>query len=224
MEQQRFVQRSAVLLGQRGFTPKNTIACLGRCRDELTQSLSVQVLKTWGEAFNFSSLAGMLFLGKTGFSAAQNHAPDEGVVPHYLYIAMPHIAIGASGDMGLCQRRGQGQASTACGALVAFRSELQQGRVDLELDPDDVEQSLLKQKLFRKLRYGQLPELVDLTRLTLEVIQEDLERLITLTVDPDACDYAVLTGIQIHSPDDLDYVWPATCYSVVSGQRQELQP
>ncbi|CAF4120736.1 unnamed protein product, partial [Rotaria sordida] len=31
----------------------------------------------WGQAFICGSLGGMLFCGKTGFSAAHHHAPDN---------------------------------------------------------------------------------------------------------------------------------------------------
>ncbi len=48
-----------------GFEAANTIACVGVCRDEITRSFVDGVQRTWGEAFNFSSLGGLLFLGKT---------------------------------------------------------------------------------------------------------------------------------------------------------------
>ena len=46
-------------------------------RDEATLSWSEILKKPWGEVFIFSSLGGMLALGKTGFLAAQQHAPTE---------------------------------------------------------------------------------------------------------------------------------------------------
>lgn len=41
---------------------------------------------------------------------------------------------------------------------------------------DDLEQSLLKQRLFRKLRDKEIPDLVTLTKIAHSVIREDLER------------------------------------------------
>ncbi len=70
-----FLQRSYDALQGHGFSDKNSIACVSVCRDEITRSLVDGIQKIWGEAFNFSSLGGMLFLGKTGFNAAHRHAP-----------------------------------------------------------------------------------------------------------------------------------------------------
>ena len=88
-----FVSSSYDSLELQGFNNANTIACVGVCRDEITNSLLEKLQKVWGEAFNFSSLGGMLFLGKTGFTAAQHHAPVDGGRERYVYFALAHIAI-----------------------------------------------------------------------------------------------------------------------------------
>jgi hypothetical protein len=222
MPEADFVGRTYQALLKHGFNEPNTIACVSVCRDELTAPLVKKIYQTWGEAFNLSSLAGMLFAGKTGFQAAEGHAPKEGGRQRYTYFALPHIALGAEGEVGLCYRPGRAEASGACGALIAFYQEMVGGQLSLQLNPDDIEQSLLKQHLFRKIKYGQVPDLITLTKLTYQTILEDLERMISLTVDPAGSDYAVLTGIQIHDPDQKDYVWPGTLYVVVNGQRHEL--
>ena len=218
-----FVTQTYRALVRHGFSEANAIACVGVCRDELTHPLVDKIERVWGEAFNFSSLAGMLFLGKTGFSAAHHHAPTANGRERYVYYVLPHIAIGPQGEIGRCGRPGRSEPSNACGALIAFQQELASGHVKLELDPDDIEQSLLKQRLFRRLTYGDVPGLITLTYLAHAVIREDLERMIALTVDPARSDYAVLTGIQIHGPDGADYVWPGTLYAVVSAQRYEFE-
>ena len=209
-------------LQQLGFSAPNSIACVSVCRDELTLPLVTRIIEVWGEAFNFSSLAGMLFLGKTGFSAAYHHAPRRDGRERYVHFALPHIAIGEDGEIGYTIRPGHGERSSACGALMAFRDELISGQVDIDLDPNDIEQSLLKHRLFPKIRYGDVPDLVYLTQLAQEAITEDLERMVSLLVDPDRSDYAVLTGIQIHGPEDRSYVWPGQLYAVVDGQCQSL--
>jgi len=215
-----FVSRSYQALQEYGFEGANTIACVGVCRDEITYPLVDKIYRAWGEVFNFSSLAGMLFLGKTGFSAAQHHAPHKDGLERYVFFALPHIAIGAGGEIGLCYRSGRSGASGACGALMAFRQEMLDGHVNIALDPDDIEQSLLKQRLFPKIKYGEVPDLVPLTKMAHEAIVEDLERIISLTVDTSHSNYAVLTGIQIHG-SDVNYVWPGALYAVVDGQRRE---
>jgi len=178
--------------------------------------------RTWGEVFMFSSLGGMLTLGKTGFLAAQQHAPIEHNRERYAYYALPHIAIDAQGEFGVYYRPGRQKASHACGALVAFQHELATGSLELALDPDDLEQSVLKQHLLRKLRYGEVPNLLSLTRIAHAVILEELERMIRLTVDPGRSDYGLFTGIQIHTPSGRHFVWPGSAYAVLEGKQLNL--
>jgi hypothetical protein len=218
-----YVKSTQDALSVHGFNGDNTIACVGVCRDEITRSLVDRVQEAWGEAFNFSSLGGMLLLGKTGFGAAQHHSPVDGGRERYVYIAMSHVAICDKGDIGVCYRPGRPGASGACGALMAFRKELLGGALKLELDPNDMEQSILKQRLFRKIKFGNVPDLVSLTRIAYEVILDDLKLLLDLTVKTDVSDYAVLTGIQIHGPDKEQYIWPGEMYAVIRGSRKEIK-
>lgn len=217
-----FVSQTHQALQEFGFSAQNSIACISLCRDERTYPFILKIYETWGESFNFSSLAGMLFLGKTGLNAAYRHAPQEGGRERYVHFAMPHIALSDRGEVGLIQRPGQAQISGACGALLTFQAELSDGSLNLGLDPDDLEQSLLKQRLLKEIRYGDVPDLVTLTRLARQVILQDLERMISLMIDTATCDYAVLSGIEIHASDLNDYIWPAEMYAVVNGQRHEL--
>jgi len=217
-----FIRRSYEALLAFGFNQENTLACVSVCRDEITRSLVNHIQKVWGEAFNFSSLGGMLFLGKTGFLAAHQHAPVDHGRERYVYFAMPHIAIDRNGQMGVCQRTGRSEPSGACGALIALRTEMLQGQLTVELDLNDVEQSLLKQRLLRKIQYGEVPELVKLTQIAYRAIFEDLEHMVALTVDTSVSDYAILSGIQIHGPDQAQYVWPGEMYVVKAGQRSTL--
>lgn len=221
MKESDFVKKTYTALGPVGFTAENAIACVGICRDEITQPLIEKVKKTWGEAFNFSSLAGMLFLGKTGFTAAEHHAPNEDGRERYVFYALPHIAIDEEGTVGLCTRVHRKGKSGACGALMGFQKEMADGRLNLGLDFDDVEQSLIKMKLLQEIRYGNVPDLLEVTRTALKVIQDDLKKLSRLTVDTKKNDYAAFTGIQIHGPSG-NYVWPSECYAVVNGKREAL--
>jgi hypothetical protein len=221
MPEMEFVEKTHNALSSKGFTTDNAIACVGVCRDEITQSLIYIIKKIWGEAFNFSSLAGMLFLGKTGFSAAEHHAPNEDGKERYIYYALPHIAIDENGKIGLCTRSHRKGKSGACGALQGFQKEMSEGKLMLGLDYDDVEQSLIKMKLLQEIQYGQVPDLLELTKITLEVIQNDLKKLIGMTVDTSRNDYAAFTGIQIHGPKN-NYVWPASSYAVIDGAKKEI--
>ncbi len=222
MRESDFVQQAYDTLAQQGFTSDNTIACVGVCRDELTRSLITSIEDNWGNVFTFSSLAGMLFAGKTGFGAAHAHSPIVDGRESYLYVVMPHIAIDGQGKIGLCQRQGRAKPSGACGALMAFRQELLAGPVDLTLNSDDIEQSLLKQRLSREIDVGMVPNLVELTKITHRAILADLQRMIGLTVNLDQNDYAVLSGIQIHGPDETQYIWPQELYMIKHSQESIL--
>jgi len=220
--QDQFVARSYEGLHRHGFRAENTIAFASVCRDEVTLSLVEDIEKTWGEVFTFSSLGGMLTLGKTGFLAAQQHAPIEDGRERYVYYALPHIAIGAQGEFGIYYRPGRQKASHACGALIAFQQELASRSLQLALDPDDIEQSVLKRHLLGKLRYGDIPDLPSLTRIAHAVILEELERMIRLTVDPTRSDYGLFTGIQIHTPEGRHFVWPGAAYAAKDGKKLSL--
>lgn len=220
--QDRFVARSYEALHQQGFRADNAIAFVSVCRDELTMPFVDEIENTWGEVFMFSSLGGMLTLGKTGFLAAHRHAPIEGDRERYVYYALPHIAIDAQGEFGLYHRPGRRDASHTCGALAAFQHELASKSLQLAVDPDDLEQSVLKRHLLGKLRYGDVPDLVSLTRIAYTVILEELERMIRLTVDPMRSDYGLFTGIQIHVPEGRHFVWPGRDYVVVDGKQLSL--
>ena len=221
--QDRFVAGSYEGLHRHGFLAENTIAFACVCRDEITLSLVEDIEKTWGEVFMFSSLGGMLILGKTGFLAAQQHAPiDEGGIERYVYYALPHIAIGPHGEFGVYFRPGRQKASHACGALMAFQHELESRSLKLAPDPDDIEQSVLKRHLLGKLRYGDVPDLPSLTRIAHAVILEELERMIQLTVDPTRSDFGLFTGIQIHTPNNRHFVWPGAAYVMKDGKKVSL--
>lgn len=220
--QDRFVARSYERLQGHGFRAENAIAFACVCRDELTLSLVEEIEKTWGEVFIFSSLGGMLTLGKTGFLAAQQHAPIEGGRERCVYYALTHIAIDVQEEFGVYYRPGRQKPSHACGALVAFQHELASRSLQLLFDPDDVEQSVLKQHLLLKLRYGDVPDLLSLTRIAYAAIVDELERMIKLTVDPTQCDYGVFTGIQIHGPEGRQFVWPGAAYVVMDGKQLSL--
>jgi hypothetical protein len=221
--QDRFVAGSYEKLHRQGFLAENAIAFACVCRDEITLPLVADIEKTWGEVFMFSSLGGMIILGKTGFLAAQQHAPiDEGGIERYVYYALPHIAIGPHGEFGVYFRPGRQKASHACGALMAFQHELESRSLQLGPDPDDIEQSVLKRHLLRKIRYGDVPNLLSLTRIAHEVILEELERMIRLTVDLTRSDYGLFTGIQIHTPEGRHFVWPGAAYVVMGGKQLNL--
>ena len=135
-----------------------------------------------------------------------HHAPVVDGKERYVFYALPHIAIDAEGHLGTCKREGRDEESVACGALAAFQKEMSGGRLNLALDNEDVEQSLLKTRLLGEIPYGKVPDLIELTKITQTAIQADLERTLNKVVNKDRSNYAVITGIQIHGPE-TNYIW-----------------
>jgi hypothetical protein len=217
-----FVKVTAHALRGLGFTADNAIAIVDVCRDEISQSIMRAIRDQWGEAFNLCSLAGMFFAGRTALTAAMHHAPRVDGRERYAFFTLPHIAVDAEGRLGVCERPGVGE-SNACGALNAFLKELREGRLNVSLDGTDLEQSLLKMRLLREIHYGQVPDLLALTRLVQRVALADLEGTLRPLADPSHCDYAVVSGIQIHGPQG-NYACLAAGYALVGGERREIAP
>jgi hypothetical protein len=215
-----FVMKTHNTLIKSGFTDDNSIASVCVCRDEISQSLRSHIKDAWGEAFNFSSLAGMFTAGKTGLLASMHHAPRANGRQRFIYYIVPHTAIDGDGRTGFCRRKGI-RESSACGALCLFLQELNEGKLHITIDEEDIEESLMKRRLLREIPYGHIPDLIALTKITRKVIQTDIERVLEKVVDITKSDYALFTGVQIHTPY-ANYVWPSECYSVIEGRRDEI--
>lgn len=215
-----FVKKTYDTLKRFGFNYDNTIASVCICRDEISQSIKSLIKNAWGDVFNFSSLAGMFTAGKTGLLAFMHHAPKIDGKERYVYYIASHIAIDENGRIGFCKRKGINE-STACGALNFFLQELKEGKLRILIDEEDIEESLVKRRLLREIPYGHIPDLVELTKISRKVIQVDLEQTLKKIVDISKSDYALFTGIQIHTPYG-NYIWPSECYSVISGRRENF--
>lgn len=143
----------------------------------------------------------------------------------YVYVVAPHIGILEDGKIGGVHRFGREKVSSACGALCAVQGMLQKGPMNTDLDLDDVEMSLVKQLVQAELPEGHKPDLVELTKISADIIRRQLEKAITATVKTDKADYAVVCGIQIHGPGiGKQYFMPLHdhCYAVVKGDRHQL--
>jgi len=223
LPEEHLVRRAAVTLIQdHGFTPANTLACVGTCRDELCGHLFDEVQSMWGKAFDLSSLAGILTIGRTGFAAAQAHAPLVGGRCRYVFFLFSHIGISATGELGVALRPGREEPSSACGALVALMQGRNQAEDAMKLEWQDPEQSLLRLRLKRMRTLGDSPDLIDLTKATHEATLQDLRSLMSDVFDRHKEDYAVIAGVQIHGPGDLNLAWPGASYVVVQGTRSEI--
>lgn len=199
-----FVTWSEWALARVGFRPSNCLPLVDVCRDELMSGAVDAVAGTWGRPFEIGSLAGMVFLGRTGISAALSHVPGEDGRHRFVVFCLPHIGIDDAGDIGHVQRRGMYRESSACGALVSFQRELASGRREFVLDEQDVEQSLLRRRLAPDA--PQDISLIELTERARTAAVEDVRGFIDLARAAEPVDVAYLSGIVIHLPDGVDHV------------------
>jgi hypothetical protein len=207
-----FVFKTKQTLVPKGFYPHvNTLVCIGLCRDEITSPFEEAIESMWGQGFICGSLAGMLFCGKTGFSAAHHHAPDNG---RFIYYCFTHIAIDHEGNVGSVYRTrsGMNEKTTACGALAAFTAEIAANKLNLNFDEDDIEMTMMKKHIIKKTGLStdasNTPDLLKVTMAAYETITMDLERHARHDAEHyKERQYALFSGVQIHGPDGSDYVW-----------------
>lgn len=188
-----------------GFDPGHALLLAGACRDEVCFPFVGRLEAIWGPAFHIGSLGGLLMLGRSGLAAAAHHAPqDPGQPQRFVVVACAHIGMDGSGSFGYLRREHQSASSRACGALMGFRDELVTGRLALGFDPADPEMSLLRQRVFSALHYGDVPEPVELTEVVAGAIREDLDDMLAwYTARPGldgAVAFHVTTGVLVHAP------------------------
>ena len=104
------------------------MSILGVCRDEMMFPMEHALHDVWGPAFDMSSLAAMVFLGRSGLSAAAHHEPGADGRKRFVNVVMPHIGLDSDGAAGVVMRAGQIGPSTACGALIGLLARLPSGR------------------------------------------------------------------------------------------------
>jgi hypothetical protein len=220
-----YVQQTYKSLNSYGFDKGKTIGMIAICRDEITETFTQEVIKYWGKTFNCCSLAGFLMMGRTGLAAATDHTPIVDGVRRFTFYAMPHIAISKDGEIGKVYRDGIQKASHACGALEAVVKELRSGCLQLIMDMQDIEQSIIRQKILSTIEYGEKPDLVEMTKLASQIISQDVDLLLS-TLDSSVFHYSVMTGIQIHGPLDTHWIYPQEFYVVgshVPGGKQVIE-
>jgi len=111
-------RKVAEVLFKRGYTSANTLFASSMCPDEVNHEPGdvVDLMKSrWGEKFELGGLAGLPFVGKSGFTAYAHHVPDGGKL---LVLFAPHVGINFDGKVGKLQRLNQKSLSTACGAAI----------------------------------------------------------------------------------------------------------
>ena len=71
------------VLAEHGFTPATAINLVSNCRDEICRPFTEYLDEKWGApSFNISSLAGMVFCGRTGWLALVLSTSNTGALSH----------------------------------------------------------------------------------------------------------------------------------------------
>jgi hypothetical protein len=212
-----------------GFTADTSLLVVGVCRDEVCAPFVADLERMWGPAFNIGSLGGVITVGRTGMAAVAGHAPQvEDQPTRYVILACAHVGMDPAGNFGRYLRDHQSGSSRACGALMTFRDELLTGHLNLAYDPDDPEMSLMRQRIFSALNYGDLPDPVELTEVAAGTIAKDLDVLIagSLAGRDREVQVAVVTGVLVHTTDgDWFQAHRPRIWSSLTGQRPvDLDP
>ena len=210
----QFVSGTQNALTARGVIRGGALPLIATCRDELAFALTAELQRAWGGAFDMAGLAGLFTLGRTGVMAARGHAPLVDGKRTFVLVGLAHIGIGESGGIGECERPGVPGVSHACGALLAVADTLRQDEVRTSdypyLDPDDPEQSRLRERIAPRVAQHAKTDLLELTRIARDLIDEDTAGVLELLRgDGIPADVAVFTGIHVHGPRGAEYVQPS---------------
>jgi Limiting CO2-inducible proteins B/C beta carbonyic anhydrases len=210
----QFVNATQNALAEAGVIRGGALPLIATCRDELAFALTAELQRAWGGAFNMAGLAGLFTLGRTGVIAARGHAPLVYGRRAFVLFGLAHIGVGESGEIGECERPGVPGTSHACGALLAVADTLRSDDVRTSdypyLDPDDPEQSRLRERIAPRVADHEKAELLELTRIARDLIDEGTTGVVDLLrEDRYPADVAVFTGIHVHGPRGADYVQPS---------------
>ncbi|MBR7826095.1 hypothetical protein KDK95_07260 [Actinospica sp. MGRD01-02] len=225
----QFVNGTQNLLAQFGVIRGGALPLIATCRDELAFGLTAELQRAWGGAFNMAGLAGLFTLGRTGVIAARGHAPLVDGRRTFVLIGLTHVGVGASGAVGECERLGVPGVTYACGALLAVGDSLRSDDVHISdypyLDPEDPEQSRLRDRIAPRVTDHAKADLLEITRIAGQLIDEGTADVINvLRDDAHPADIAVFTGVHIHGPRGADYVQPSLAvFDRAGGGRTELE-
>lgn len=221
--QTEFLASTQKMLCDRGFQHWNTIVGVSVCREEPSCFLVEDLRTLWGTVCNFCTLSGFPFVGLSGFRKMQQMVRTEQGEGRFVFMAFPHIKWRpARGKKRLPGSHGQESSFEACGGLQNFQRGQATESTNRKLDIDDLEQSLINQRLSRYRQVDEVSDVVTLTKWTYKTILEDVHRLADRALMTSKCRYAIVTGIQINGPEKQDWVWPGHMYMVASGKKRPL--
>lgn len=200
-------------LNAEGFHPGEALAVTASCRDELVADLRAGVRRWWDNAFDFSSLSGLPLAGVTGMRAVLDHTPEEVRRQQVVVFAMPHVGVLPDGTFGQVMRRGRSHATTACGSLIAAAAWAEDAAGDpmaaeVQIDPLDPEQSLVRARLLRSDSQFFRRSPLALAQWVAELMLVDLWRLVESFGRVQEVDVAVILAVLVNGADG-DTVLPS---------------
>jgi len=219
------VDHMSTVLESHGFGPAHSINMVSTCRDEICSSLMKSIDERFGKpSFDISSLAGMVFCGRTGFKAAMTHAPSSNrdSKERYVFWVAPHMAFSGENAPGEVWRPGQEKISHACGALLAVQESIRTGKLGLRFDEDDLEMSFLKQEAMNYIEYGSVPSLVNLTYAIHQCISDRVRHTAADAVNLERADYVIISGIQVHAGFSENFFWPGSVTKYSAAGTEDL--
>ncbi|MEX0768284.1 MAG: hypothetical protein WD029_07420 [Microthrixaceae bacterium] len=220
---EHYLARVARLVAPLGFAREHSFAAVSVCRDELTQSFTEQVAKRWDQPFNLGGLGALPSLGRTGWRAALSHVPLDHDRGHLIIFGLPHIGIDPAGNIGQSLRRHQLEPTPTCGAMAALLGSLRNGFEPLTPGLDDNEAERLRRIV--DTQAAELPDnLLELTKLAAAAVHTEMWVELEALEAHTEMDIAVFCGIQIHLPDEVDFISPVTSSFMGSdGVLQNIQ-
>ncbi len=219
---ERYLARVEHAVAPLGFDREHSFAAVSVCRDELAQPIMHAVTRRWDQPFNLGGLGAMPSLGRTGWRAALSHVPDDSR-GRLIVFGLPHIGIDPEGHIGESLRRHQHRVTPTCGAMVALLDSL--GRPTEPLPPglDDHEAERLR-AVISDHADGLPQDLLELTRLAAEAVESEMWSELDALDAHDDMDIAVMCGIQIHLPDEVDHIMStAAAFQGADGVRRPLE-
>ena len=237
VEAQEYVAATTRSLLARGFNPQNTLTCVSVCRDEYMRRFVSLIEARWGPAFQLGGVAGAVFVGEGGWSAAMTHAPSIDTKRRMATWVLPHIGRVAGQPPGLTLRPGVVDPVPTCGTLAllqarhvpsAEQEDSRSGGLLVGADVADQE-SLLPADvevaaLVRRLRAaGTLPAtLLEMTRRVHDCAVEDAVSLLRLSAGR-GFETAICSGVVVHE-DAGDRVWVGRMADAVPAATPDHEP
>ncbi|MCB1256322.1 MAG: hypothetical protein KDB26_04410 [Microthrixaceae bacterium] len=210
----RYLYRLRDVIEPLGFNRSNTFTMASLCRDELTQSLLIELADFWRLPFILGGLAGLPHYDIETWQTGLSHIPESVERSKLLIIGTAHVGMAPDGTIGHIKRRGQNQPTIACGALGAVAQAItnpvdEQAPVDPKIPSSwPTELAVLQETLGVHYAPTVPIDVGEMTFACAQVINTTMHEMLDSLTIHETCDVVVATGVQIHLEDDADQMVP----------------